>query len=65
MGIYTVSKVDKHLRPAIHYARDGRTLCGRKVGTLAQRWFVRLPWERQYQVTCPRCLARAEHETEG
>lgn len=63
--MYTASKVDRYLRATVHYARDGQTLCGRKVGTLAQRWFVQWPGERIGTVSCARCLARARKESGG
>lgn len=60
-----VSHVNQRtLLATLHYARGGKTLCGRRVGRMP-RWFAPLPWEHSVRVglpTCPACAAQFTKE---
>lgn len=57
----SVSHVNPKTHGAVvHYAREGRTLCGRRVGRFG-RWFWPLAWEPANKLgpaTCPACIAK-------
>lgn len=58
----TVSQVNpRTLAATTHYAKEGRTLCGKRVGRFG-RWFWPLAWESNDKLgpaTCPACVKKA------